>query len=115
MQKFLYVPADRKCLSDIHPIDSGPSKDGGVGNAETERVFRDVAQSAFVNGHDKSGRTTVYGTGVETVHDGQSGHLPIGLLLCEAIICPQCVVCHALLGVALVKVVALRPVESVHS
>ena len=109
------VAADRKCHSDIHPIDSGPSKDGSVGNAETEGAFRDVAHSAFVDGHSESESTTIYGAGVKTVHDGHSGHLPIGPLLYEAIVRPQCVVCHALLAVALVEVVALGPVESVHN
>ena len=113
--QWLRVAADRKCHSDIHPIDSGPSKDGSVGNAETEGAFRDVAHSAFVDGHAESERTTIYGAGVKTVHDGQSGHLPIAPLLCEAIVCPQCVVCHALLAVAVVEVVALGPVESVHN
>eukprot|EP00354_Favella_ehrenbergii_P009571 CAMPEP_0170452072 /NCGR_PEP_ID=MMETSP0123-20130129/1100_1 /TAXON_ID=182087 /ORGANISM="Favella ehrenbergii, Strain Fehren 1" /LENGTH=113 /DNA_ID=CAMNT_0010713971 /DNA_START=135 /DNA_END=476 /DNA_ORIENTATION=- len=98
----------------IHSVDGGDAEEGSVGEADVEGVLGDVAHLARVDRHAEAHAAAVDRARVQAVHDGEAGHLPVRLLLHETIIGAQRVIWHALSDVALVKVVALGPVETVH-
>ena len=101
-------------FSDVHSVDGGNGEESGIGHAHSEGPVGDLTQLALLDGETKSNSTAVNSTRVEAVLHGETSDLPVGPLLSEALVRPQCVERDSFGSVGVVEVVSSRSVQSVH-